>query len=397
MLRVLTLSTLYPNALKPNFGVFVEGQTSRLAARPGVSLRVVNPIATAPFPLDRHPRYHALRAVPEDETWHGVRVARPRFATIPGAGGAMNPMLVARAARPVMRRWRDEGFAPDVIDAEFFYPDGPAAATLATEFGVPYSVKARGADIHYWAERRGCGRQIVRAGCGADGLLAVSASLRRDMIALGMPPERIAVHYTGVDLERFAPLDREQAKAALGVAGPLVVSVGALIPRKGHDLLIRAMAMLPGATLLVAGDGPERGRLAGLITTLGLDGRVRLLGGVPHGALPAILAAADVMALASQSEGLANAWVEALACGTPVVTPDVDGAAEAIDRPAAGRLIVERTPAALAAAIGAILADPPAQAEVRAGAERFAWSRNTEQLYGHLAGLASAFRSTRTR
>jgi glycosyltransferase involved in cell wall biosynthesis len=392
MLRVLTLSTLFPNAVQPTFGVFVESQTLALAARPGVEVRVINPLPMPPFPFSLHPRYRALRELPREETWKGLRVARPPMPVVPGLSGPVNAMLMAHAVRGIIRRWREEGFAFDVLDAQFFYPDGPAAAQLAAEFDVPFSVKARGADIHYWGARLGCRSQVLRAGRQAGGLLAVSRSLARDMAAMGMPADKIAVHYTGCDQERFRPLDRAAAKGKLGVAGPLVVSLGALIPRKGHELVIEAMAALPGVTLLVLGGGPDEAKLAARIAALGLGGRVRLLGSLPHARLPELLGAADVMALASESEGLANAWVEALACGTPVVTPDVDGAAEAIDRPAAGRLLASRTPAAIAAAIRDILADPPTQEAVRAAAARFTWTRNAQELQQHLAWVAATGR-----
>lgn len=387
MLRVATLSTLFPNREQPNFGVFVEGQTLRLAAREDVELRVVNPVPMPLFPLNLLDRYRQLRDLPEEEIWKGVPVSRPRLRVLPGLSGPFNPSLLVQAARPVLQRWREEGFAFDVIDAQFFYPDGPAAAQLAAEFGVPYSIKARGADIHYWGRVPGCRPQILRAAASAKGMLAVAQSLRRDMVAMGMDPARIAVHYTGVDLERFRPHDRAAAKAHLGIQGPLIISLGALIPRKGHDIVIKALKEIEGATLMVAGEGPEETRLAALARKMGLEERVRLLGSVPHKDLPALLSAADVMALASESEGLANAWIEAMACGTPVVTPEVDGAAEAVDRPAAGRLLRERTPAAFAAAIRAILLDPPSPGAVRASAERFAWERNTHQLHQHLTAL----------
>lgn len=393
MLRVLTLSTLFPNSAQPNFGVFVGNQTRALAARPGVELRVVNPLPLPPWPFSLHSHYRKLRDLPAEESWHGLKVARPPMWIAPGLSGPRNPGQLVRAARPILRRWWDEGFRFDVIDAQFFFPDGPAAITLAREFGVPCSIKARGADIHFWGSRRGCAEQVREAGRQADGMLAVSASLRRDMIAMGMPGERILVHHTGCDLARFHPVDRAEAKRALGVAGPLVVSLGSLIPRKGHGLVIEAMRELPDVTLWVAGGGPDEARLRRLIETHGLGTRVRLLGNRPHAELPGLLAAADIMALASESEGLANAWVEAMACGTPVVTPDVDGAPEAIDRPAAGRLLRERTPGAIAAAIRDLLADPPAQAAVRASAERFTWERNALQLEQHLAGLASGHRA----
>ena len=389
MLRVLTLSTLFPNAVQPNFGVFVESQTLALASLPDVEVRVINAVPLPPFPISLHDRYRALRSLPQEESWKGLRVARPPMRVLPGLSGRLNPTLLVKAARGVIRRWREEGFDFDLIDAQFFYPDGPAAAQLGREFNVPFSIKARGADIHYWGSRRGCRQRILEAASLAGGLLAVSKSLCRDMAAMGMDPGKISVHYTGCDLDRFAPQDREAGKRLLGVSGPLVVSLGALIPRKGHALVIEAMTDLPGATLLVAGAGPDQARLTALIQARGLKDRVRLLGSIPHGQLPDLLAAADVMALASESEGLANAWIEAMACGTPVVAPNVDGAPEAIDRPAAGRLIEERTPAAISAAIRAILADPPPPAAVRACAERFTWQWNASQLRQHLARVAA--------
>jgi len=390
MLRVVTLSTLFPNSARPNLGIFVEAQTLRLAANEAVELRVVNPIGVPYFPFWLHPQYCLLHKLPCEENWKGLHIARPRFSIIPGLSGRFNPALLFRAVAPVLRRWRAEGFKFDLIDTEFFYPDGPAAARLAKEFDVPFSIKARGADIHYWGTRPGCRSRILSAATQANHLLAVSQSLRRDMVAMGMEAGKISVHYTGVDLERFHPCsekEREVARKALNVKGPLVVSVGALIPRKAHHIAIEAMVEIENAILLIVGVGQERSRLASLIQARGLTERVRLLGSVPHSELPAIMAAADVMVLMSESEGLANAWVEALACGTPLVISDVDGAREVVDRPEAGRLLTVRTPTAVADAINAILAKPPARDAVRKCAERFTWQKNTSELYRDLVNL----------
>ena len=390
MLRVLTLSTLFPDATRPNFGVFVERQTLELAAHPDVALRVVAPIGLPPWPLTRLDRYRALAALPHAEAWKGLSVHRPRFVAIPLTHGRSFVPALNRALIPLLDRLRDE--APfDVIDASFFFPDGPAAVAMGRRYGVPVSIKARGADIHHWGHAPATAQQVRDAGLSADGLLAVSESMRADMAAIGIPAERVRVHRTGVDLARFAPRDRLAGKTALGVDGPLVVSVGALIPRKGHDIVIGAIALLPGVTLLIAGDGPERGSLESLIAALGIGDRVRLLGSVTHSDLPPLLAAADVMALASSSEGLANAWVEALASGTPVVISDVGGARELVTGDAAGRIAV-RTPNAFAAGIADILAAPPASDAVRRFAQDYTWEANTEALYAHLSGLVNARR-----
>jgi glycosyltransferase involved in cell wall biosynthesis len=364
MLRALTLSTLFPDGTRPNFGVFVERQTRALASEDGVAVEVVSALGLPPWPLILHPRYRGLARLPEREEWNGLDVRRPRFTALPLEKAGRGRGL-ARAVLPLLR-----AHPFDVIDAEFFWPDGVAAMHLSRALGIPFSVKARGSDIARWGRRPAIRAQMLEAAEAAGGLLAVSEALKRDMIELGMPAAKIRVHYTGVDLDRFQSPEREP--------GRTVVTVGNLVPEKGHRLLLEAMRRVPDATLLIAGDGPEREALEAAA-----GARVRFLGAVPHGEMPALLAQADVMALASEREGLANAWVEALACGTPLVIPDVGGAREVVDRPEAGT-IVEREPGAIGAAIAALLDSPPDRSAVRAAAERFSWARNGAELAAHL-------------
>jgi teichuronic acid biosynthesis glycosyltransferase TuaC len=292
-----------------------------------------------------------------------------------------------RALIPILDTIRED-FAFDVIDASFFCPDGPAAVALSRRYDVPVSIKARGADIHHWGNAPATAAQVRDAGRNAAGMLAVSGAMKADMVAMGLPADRIRVHHTGVDQDRFHPIDRCTAKAALGISGPLVVSVGALIPRKGHDIVIDAVAALPGVTLLIAGEGPARSKLEAQIARRGITGRVRLLGAVPHAEIPKLIATADVTALASSSEGLVNAWVESLACGTPIVITDAGGAHELVKSLEAGRVTIA-DPLAFAAAIRTLLADPPSPQATRATVAGFTWETNTAALYEHLATLAA--------
>jgi glycosyltransferase involved in cell wall biosynthesis len=386
MLRVLTLATLFPNGARPTLGVFVEQQAHALAALADVEVEVVAPVGLPIWPLSRHPHYADLRGLPLRETRNGLIVHRPRYRVWPALAKARTARVMAAALLPVLRDIRAR-FAFDVIDAEFFWPDGPAAMILAEALGLPFSVKARGSDIHLWGARPGVAAQLIEAGQAAGGMLAVSAALKRDMAALGLPGDKIRVHHTGIDLDRFRIADRAAAKAALGVAGPLLVCAGGLTGRKGQDLAIEALARIPDATLILVGGGPERSRLERLAARLGLAARVRFVGVQPHEKLPALLGAADVMVLPTATEGLANVWVESLACGTPVVTSDVGGAREVIATPDAGRL-VPRDPAAIAAAVGEILAAPPDPAAVRKAAETFSWARNAAELRDHLSSMA---------
>jgi teichuronic acid biosynthesis glycosyltransferase TuaC len=383
MLRVLTLSTLFPTAERPAFGVFVERQTLELAGLDDVEVRVIAPVGLAPWPLSLHPHYRDRRRLPEREDWKGLIVERPRYRAWPRSGQRRTPERMARAILPLLRSIAAD-FPFDAIDAEFFWPDGVAAMHVSRALGIPFSVKARGSDIHFWGKRPAMAAQILEAAQAAGGLVAVSAALKRDMVELGMEAGKIRVHRAGVDLDAFKPIDRQEAKKALGIDGPLIVAAGALIPLKGQRLAIEALAHLPEASLILVGGGPERAALEQAARPYGA--RVRFLGERPHGELPVLLGAADAMVLPSEREGLANVWIEALACGTPVVIPDVGGAREVVDRPEAGR-IVPRDAAAIAEALRSILADPPAQEEVRQTALRFSWERNALEMREHLRTL----------
>jgi teichuronic acid biosynthesis glycosyltransferase TuaC len=385
VLNVLTFSSLYPNAVQPNFGGFVERQTTRLAARSDVDLKVLAPIGTF-LPIGP---YAALTRVPKRGEHNGIPVFWPRFPLLPAVGWRFNPAFAYHAGKRVLVDLIADGFCPDVIDCEFFWPDGPAAVRLGQAFGIPVSIKARGSDIRLWGAKPTARRLMVDAANAADGLLAVSESLKADMVAIGMPEEKIRVHRTGIELDRFHPVERSAAKASFGVSGPLLLAVGNLVALKRFELVIGAAELLPDATLFIAGEGRERRKLEALIAERGLSARVRLLGGVHHADMPALMAAADVFVHASSSEGLANVWVEALASGTPVVTANVGAAAEVVDRAEAGTLIDDARPEVFAEAIRAVLEAPPAPEAVRASALRFDWKNNTGALHAHLLALVS--------
>lgn len=381
MRRLLSIATLYPNPQLPRFGTFVARSLEALAAREDWAVTVINPIGLPPVTFGH---YRALARGVVSGSENGVTVHRLRFPLIPRIGGRFNPALIARSVLPLARRLHAaQPF--DVVDAQFFYPDGPAAARIAAALGLPLSIKARGADISYWGARPYARAAMCDAAGRADILLAVSEALRDDMAQLGLPREKIAIHYTGLDRALFHPRNRTEARAEiasrLGIAagGPLLASVGALIPRKGQALVIEAMPDIANAQLALVGNGPDRPALQAQTARLGLAGRVHFLGSLDHQAIATLLAAADAMVLPSASEGLANAWVEALACGTPLVITNVGGARELVRSASAG-LLVGRDAPAIAAGVRALLAAPPAQDAVAATVARFSWSENAADL-----------------
>lgn len=376
-LRTLVLSGLYPSRSRPTFGVFVESRLRRLAETGRVLPEVLAPLPWCPPAAARDPARRALAATAAAELRHGIPVEYPRYPHLPRLGVPLQPWAIYRALAPRLARRLAAGRRIDLLDAHYVYPDGVAAALLARRFRLPLVITARGTDLNLIA-REPIPRRWIRWAIGrAQGLVAVCAALARVYEELGADPARIRVLRNGVDLELFRPLDRAALRAAAGLAGPVLLTVGQLIERKGVHLVLEALATLPGSTLLVAGDGPERAALGRRAERLGLGDRVRFLGTVPHERLPELYNQADCLVLASSREGWANVLLEAMACGTPVVATAVWGTPEVVCAPAAGRLVGRREPAALAAAIAELLRAPPSRAATRAHAEGFSWDETT--------------------
>ena len=385
---MLALTTLYPNAAQPRHGIFLAHRLAHLQATGAVSLRVVAPVPWFPSSNPRFGAYAAYARVPRREERDGIAVEHPRFPVIPKFGMSLAPSLMAAALLGPLRRLR-RTFPFEVIDSFYLYPDGVAACLLGRAFGVPVTMSALGTDVSLIPRHRAPRAQLLWAARRAGAVTAVCDALGAELGRLGLGREVLTVAH-GVDLDLFRPpADRDALRAGLGLSGPVLLSVGHLIARKGHGIAIGALPALPGATLLIAGDGPLDAELRAQAESLGVAGQVRFLGHVDQRRLPGLFGAADIMVLCSDREGIANVLLEAMACGTPVAATSIWGTPEVVRVPEAGRLLAARTPAALADAVRALLADPPDRAATRRYAERFTWA---DTAAGDLAAVRMAAR-----
>ena len=167
------------------------------------------------------------------------------------------------------------------------------------------------------------------------------------LVELGANPKKITALRNGVDLEFFRPTLRDETRTAMQTGRHLLLSVGNLVPFKGHDIAIRALARLQDTHLNIIGEGSERQALQELASGLDMADRVTFLGNLPQSELPRHYSAAVALILASSCEGWANVLLEAMACGTPVVATRVGGNPEVVAATAAGQLMDERTTEAL--------------------------------------------------
>ncbi len=371
-MRVLTFTSLYPRPEAPEWGVFVETRLAKLLEQPGVRGRVVVPVPWFPFRSKRFGRFAAAARTPLRARRRGIDVRYVRYPTLPLLTRWIDPFLMALGALGTLRTLRDDGDL-DVIDAHFFYPDGVAAVVLGALLRRPVVITGRGTDLNHLPRRLGPRLLIRWAAARAAGIITVCRALARDLAAIGVPETSVTVLRNGVDLDVFRPFgDRASLRADLGVDAPLLLSVGHLIDRKGHDLVVRALDGIPGAHLAIAGRGPRERALRALVGRLGVSDRVRFLGALPQDELARWYAAADVLVLASSREGWANVLLEAMACGTPVVATDVGGTREALAG-GPGILLTERSPQAIAEGVKALLARPELRRQATAHARRFTW------------------------
>ena len=377
-MKLLTFSTLFPNAEQPNHGIFVETRLRYLLASGKAQARVVAPIPWFPSSSPRFGDYARFAKVPKSDQRHGIDIVHPRFAIVPKIGMNMAPLLMAQAVKPVIGRIIDEGYDFDVLDAHYFYPDGVAAVMLGKYFNKPVVITARGTDINLIPQFRLPRKMILWAARNASGIVTVCNALKDEMVGLGVAADKITPLRNGVDLQRFQPMDRAAARATLGLKRFTLLSVGLLDPRKAHDLIIKALPALPEVDLLIAGTGPEKKNLEQLAQELGVADRVTLLGPVPQTELKTYYNAADALVLASSREGWANVLLEAMACGTPVVASNVWGTPEVVAAPEAGELMPERTPQGLVTALTKLRANYPDHAATRRYAERFSWDPTTQ-------------------
>lgn len=353
-LKVLTYTSLFPNKVQPDLGVFIYQRMAHFASRNTNSVVVVAPIPYAPAWINA-PRWKKWTGIPFLEQRGNLSVYHPVYPMLPLISLPFQALLMFLGSLPLVRKLHRR-FQFDVIDAHFVYPDGLAGVLLGRALNLPTVISARGTDINLYPDFWSIRPQIRFALRKAAGTIAVCKSLGEVMSTLAGPALDVREIGNGVDSSRFFPLDQEQARRELGLpsSAQILVAVGALVPRKGYHILIPAFAQIaerfPASQLHILGEGESRGELTRMIKERGLAGRVQLQGSCPNSRLRSWYAAADVSCLASSREGWPNVLLESLACGTPVVATGVWGTPEVITSPDFG-IIVEQTISSIAAGL----------------------------------------------
>lgn len=398
-MRVLVLTSLFPNNAQPHKAPFNRQQIESLATMNEV--RVISPV---PF----HKAWRSFSnlrgragSVIGAENEAKFEVSHPTYVFTPKVLRGLYGSFYLRSVRSAFARAVDE-FRPEVVLGCWAYPDGWAAMHLARRYHLPVALKIQGSDVLQVESGGVRSRRVAEALAGVDAVVAVSAHLAERAIAMGAPRDRVHTVYNGVDTTRFCPGDRDQARQRLGLNGhvPLITFVGNMVPVKGVDILLRALdfALRRGAKFrcVLVGDGPQRREYERMVVRGGLSEVVRFAGSCPLEEMPLWHRASDLLVLSSRSEGIPNVLREAQACGTPFLATRVGGVPE-IALPSC--LVPPNDPETLAQRLVEHLARTPRGDDVHPFASEISpasWLDSATELSRVLRGIVGA-QSERTR
>lgn len=393
-LRIICPTYWYPQHATDTQATYVHDINRHLVLR-GHSVTVVTPGGAALPATDTFDGVEVLRfpmELPVDLTYGRVAQSRVNLVAKFARVAVMAQYLEAQY-RATVTAARERG--ADVIHAHWAIPTGPAAVQAARKLNLPSVITMHGGDVYVNPEQgydfptRWYVRPPLRWTLRHTGALtAITDDCRQHALRAGAPDASIHLVFNGTDLRRFSPAPG--GKPVDPTYGPLMVfACRQLFPRKGIRFLIEAAAKLtprfPELRVVVAGDGFERPELIKLAETLGIADRVTFLGWVPNSDLPPYYRAAAISVIPSLEEGFGIPAAEAMGCETPVVASDAGGLPEVVEDGVTGLIVPRGDSAALADAMGTLLADPAKRAEMgRAGRERalrlFDWDRTAEQF-----------------
>jgi glycosyltransferase involved in cell wall biosynthesis len=380
-MRILAMTNLYPNPYQPHRATFNRQQFRALAMEHEV--RVIAPIAWTAQ------RNKTLLAADRTRLSDGMIIYHPRYVFTPKILRGWYGQFLVQSIRGCFRRIVSE-FSPDIVLGCWAYPDGWAAVQLANEVNLPVAIKVHGSDLLTIDDQPARKQRTVEALSRADAVIAVSRDLANRAVAMGAA--RTHVVYNGVDTSVFHSGSREDARRQLGLGSPdpLILFVGNLVPVKGLDILIDALALLDKSgqkfQCAIVGTGPQQAELQNRIERLNLNNRVKLAGPRPLEELPLWYQASHLVVLPSRSEGVPNVLLEAAACGRPFVASRVGGIPEIAP---SDSLLPPEDPTALADRIRSFL-DPNYHPAVDAPFRAGSWNDSARALQNVLSSVVAA-------
>lgn len=381
--NILVVTNLYPYPWEPNRAVFNRQQFEKLAEISNVKVIVLVPWTSV----------IRKSASLKTTTINNIEIDYCVYFYIPKIGRSIYPLFILLSL--LGRFWKIRKFKADCMLLSWAFPDAIAGSLFAKLLGTPTVIKVHGSDINVHAQIKSRRTQIKWAMDQAEAIIAVSQDLKNKILQMDVPANKVHLLYNGIDKSLFYPLEKDVARklCAIDPDRRVIVFIGNLKTSKGCNLLLEAYVLLAKKNstvdLYYIGAGDQIDILRKKVTDHGLESRVRLLGSLPHKALPPWINASDVLVLPSMNEGVPNVVLEAQACGTPVVATNVGGIPEIVSEEN-GILVEYGNEAELCDALIEALSRNWDRLKISSNVNTLSWQENSSKLYEIMsAGLPS--------
>ena len=381
-MNVQVVSHLFPNQAEPLKGVFVSEFAAAMS-------QLVPTGVIAPLPYIPWVRSYA--DVPQQTQVGTLLIHHPRYLALPNSLFAQRWRTYCFALKPV---WNGLPCRPDLVHLHWVYPDGLATLPYVRGSGTKVVATIHGYNAMGYFSTPRHQKLFGKTLRQLDQIIAVSDDLKTKLIdTFSLPSGKITVIHNGIDLSKFNPCSRDEARRSLGIPinQRVLITVARLSEEKALDRMINAFSRLRrlDLALYIVGDGPLQGALQKQIDQAALDNRVFLVGGVEHSRLNDWFCAADLFCLSSLHEGCPVVVHEALACGIPVVSTRVGAVPEVVGSNKHGLLCRPNDVDQLSAHISTALAMTWDSAAIAAHGREFTWAKVAQKtLHVYQTALA---------
>ncbi len=377
ILRVLVIANGHPAPDVPHVYTFISEQAKALAEQ--VSINMIVPVEIL-LPISRHrEQLKFSNQFPASLCSGGYVVYFPRaYRYFPGINKYLVDHLMLWATLQAIWRYRIKF---DLIHAHFAHPSGYVAAMVSKIFKRPYILTVHGSDIlEKYVDKKTVNRRKRNRNFGlrqADRVICVSHYLKKAIMNLGVPSEKIAVIPNGIDTKTFYLSSSPNGKSD-------IIFVGNFIERKGLDLLIKSFKKIsmksPDVNLKILGNGPIKSKIQLMVNELELNNRVKFMDQVSNTEIATIIQNSRLLCLPSREEGFGVVLIEALACGVPVVGARTGGIIDIIKSEEIGLLFEPGDANDLAFKLQYALDKKWNQDMIRQAGLKFSWDRIIDQI-----------------
>jgi glycosyltransferase involved in cell wall biosynthesis len=348
-MKILFISSQFPNSLEPNRGIFSFQIVKELASF--TEVRVIAPLPTLGWinGLSRFKKHKTDLNVPVYEEFHSIPVYHPRYLALPKMGLSHQwtfEIALKKLLHTIHAEW-----SFDVVNCHWLFPDGVAIQRICQQMNIPVMLTPLGTDLNAYCEIKLRRYFIAKALAKAQKVSVLNEQMKTKCLSLGVASDRLTIIPNGVDLDEFCIMDTKACRKKLNINSDIkmLLFVGSLVPVKNISSLLHAFSLLhgiemaPDTKLYIVGGGFLEKELKALALDLKIAEKTVFVGSVLHSDLPTWMNAADCLCLPSLSEGHPNVMMEALACGTPVVGSNVGSIPDFVNPDDDNGFVIEAT------------------------------------------------------